>query len=81
MTAVYKALACTVKIGAVFNWIDSQIVWWWINGESKQFKQFVQNRVTKIRSLWSKEHWGYCPSELNPSHCLARSQEFRSRFQ
>ena len=66
MTAVHKALACTVKIETVFNWIDSQIVWWWINGESKQFKQFVQNRVTKIGSLWSKEHWGYCPSELNP---------------
>ena len=41
MTAVYKALACSVKIDAVFNWIDFQIVWWWINGESKQFKQFV----------------------------------------
>ena len=72
MTAVHKALACTIKIDAVFNWIDSQIVWWWINGESKQFKQFVQNRVTKIRSLWSKEHWGYCPSELNPSDIASR---------
>ena len=38
ITAVYKALAYTIKINAVFNWIDSQIVWWWINGESKQFK-------------------------------------------
>ena len=56
----------------VFNWIDSQIVWWWINGESKQFKQFVQNRVQKIRSLWSKEHWRYCPSELNPSDIASR---------
>ena len=73
MTAVYKALACTVKVDSVFNWVDSQIVWWWINGESKQFKQFVQNRVTMIQSLWSKEHWGYCPSELNPSDIASRA--------
>ena len=79
MTAMYDALASTVKIDAVFNWIDSQIVWWWIHGESKQFKQFVQNRVTKIRSLWSKDHSGYYPSELNPSE--RRSEEFQSCIQ
>ena len=72
ITSVYEALNCTLKIDGVFNWIDSQIVWWCINGESKQFKQFVQNRVQKIRSLWSKEHWRYCPSELNPSDIASR---------
>ena len=41
ITAVYKALACTIEVDAVISWTDSQIVWWWINGESKQFKQFV----------------------------------------
>ena len=54
ITAVYKALPCTIEVDAVINWTDSQIVWWFINGESKQFKQFVQNRVENIRSLWSK---------------------------
>ena len=42
ITAVYKALVWTIEVDAVINWTDSQIVWWWINGESKQFKQFVQ---------------------------------------
>ena len=72
MTVVYEALVHTVKVDGVFNWTDSQIVWWWINGESKQFKQFVQNRVQKIRSLWKKEHWRYCPSELNPADIASR---------
>ncbi|KAL9975369.1 hypothetical protein ACROYT_G012524 [Oculina patagonica] len=72
MTVVYEALVHIVKVDAVFNWTDSQIVWWWINGESKQFKQFVQNRVQKIRSLWKKEHWRYCPSELNPADIASR---------
>ena len=59
VTAVYEVLSCTLKIDAVFNWIESQIFWWWINGESK-------------RSLWSKEHWRYCPSELNPGDIASR---------
>ena len=50
-------------------------MWWWINGESKQFKQFVQNRVENTRSLWSKEHWRYCPSDLNPSDIASRGSK------
>ena len=57
---------------AVFNWIDSQIVWWWIQADSRCFKQFVQNRVQKIRSLWSKEHWWYFPTDLNLSEVASR---------
>ena len=72
ITAVYEALICTIKIDAVFNWIDSQIVYWWILGDSRCFKQFVQNRVQKIRSLWSKEHRRYCPTDLNPSDIASR---------
>ena len=75
ITAVYKVLVCTIEVDAVINWTDSQIVWWWINGESKQFKQFVQNRVENIRSLWSKEHWRYCPSKLNPSDIASRGSK------
>ena len=72
MKVLYEALIRTVKVNGVFNWTDSQIVWWWVNGESKQFKQFVQNPLQKIRSLWSKEHWRYCPSELNPGDIASR---------
>ena len=75
MTAVHEALTCTMKIDAVFNWTDSQIVWWWINREFKQFKLFVQNRVQKIRSLWSKDHWRYCPSESNPADIASRGSK------
>ena len=32
----------------------------------------MQNRVRKIQSLWSKEHWRYCPSELNPGDKASR---------
>ena len=74
MTAVHEALTCTLKTDAVFSWTDSQIVWWWINREFK-FKLFVQNRVHKIRSLWSKDHWRYCPSESNPANIASRGSK------
>ena len=72
MTVVYEALIHTVKVNAVFNWTDSRTVWWWINRESTHFKQFVQNRVQKIRSLWRNEHWGSCPSEFTPGDIASR---------
>ena len=64
-----------IEVDVVINWTDSQIVWWWINGKSKQFKQFVQNRVENTSSLWNKEHWRYYPSELNPSDIASRGSK------
>ena len=76
MTAVHEALTCTMTIDAVFNWTDSQIEWWWIIREFKHFnKLFVQNRVQKIRSLWSKDHWRHCPSESNPADIASRGSK------
>ena len=51
----------TIPIDSVTCWLDSQVALWWIYGDAKEFKQFVQNRVKKIRSLVNN-----CPSELNP---------------
>ena len=38
----------------------------------KKFKQFVQNRVTTIQSLWNKEYWVCCPPELSPRDIASR---------
>ena len=75
MKAMHEALTCTMKIDAVFNCTDSQIVWWWIKREFKQFTLFVQNRVQKIRSLWSKDHWKHCPSESNPADIASQGSK------
>ena len=47
--AVYEALICTIKTDAVFNWIDSQIVWRSIQGDSRCFKQFAVSEDSKSR--------------------------------
>ena len=49
MCHVFEALntVIDVKIGSCFT--DSTVALFWIQGEGKQWKQFVHNRVTAIR--------------------------------
>ena len=72
ITSVSEALQETVPIDSVICWLDSQVALWWIYGDAKELKQFVQNRAKKIRSLLNKEVWMYYPSELNPSDIRSR---------
>ena len=52
ITAVYKALACTIEVDAVINWTDPQIVWWWINGEVIQPERLSSfNRLIRVTAL------------------------------
>ena len=73
---VSEALIFTIKIDAVFNWISSQIVWCWIQGDSRCFKPFVQNRVQKIRRLWVKELCRYFHTHFNPSDIASRGANY-----
>ena len=72
ITSVAQALRPIVNVNSIYCWIDSQIVLWWIYGDTKKFKQFIQNRVIQIRNLVGKEHWQYCPTNLNPSDLASR---------
>ena len=49
ITSVKNALQSCIEIEATYCWSDSQVVLFWIHGDSKVHKQFVQNRVSKIR--------------------------------
>ncbi|XP_065054036.1 uncharacterized protein LOC135682880 [Rhopilema esculentum] len=48
MKTVSDALSATLNIDQTFCWSDSQIVIWWIFGENKTFKQYVQNRIKVV---------------------------------
>ena len=65
--SVSAALSGVLQINRVFCWTDSQIALWWIWGATKEFKQYVENRVIVIRRLVRPECWNYCPSQLNPA--------------
>ena len=59
---VAAALSEVVKIDRVHCWVDSTAVLYWILGEQKQWKQFVQNRVVEIRSLVGPTSWSSLPN-------------------
>ena len=48
-----------IKITSVYCWLDSMIALSWIKGTSKEFKQFVQNRVVEIHKLVSVRDWRF----------------------
>ena len=45
---------------------------YWIHNEHKKQTCFIENRLTQIRNLVAKQHWGYCPSQNNPADILSR---------
>ncbi|XP_016657856.1 uncharacterized protein LOC100576055 [Acyrthosiphon pisum] len=61
-----------VTIYCIRTWSDSTIVLAWLNGEQKQFKVFVTNRVTKIRSLLPHCEWSHVRSLDNPADPASR---------
>ena len=48
---VRKAAEVEVEIVLVMLWPNSEIVFYWIRGLRKEWKQWVENSVTKIPSL------------------------------
>ena len=51
ITSVKNALQSCIEIEATYCWSDSQVVLFWIHGDSKVHKQFVQNGYQKFASL------------------------------
>ena len=72
VTAYASALQGVMKVDKILCWVDSTAVLYWILGSAKEWKQFVQNRIMEIRSLIPKEHWRFCPGELNPADLPTR---------
>ena len=62
-----------MRIDNVFNWTDSMISLWWITNTDKEYKQFVENRVTEIRRNSPPEQWRYCPTAENPADIASQA--------
>ena len=61
-----------MKVDKILCWVDSTAVLYWILGSEKEWKKFVQNRIKEIKNLIPKEHWRFCPGELNPADLPTR---------
>ena len=72
VNTVLAAFDGTLKVDSIHCWLDSQIALWWIWGVSREFKQFIQNKVIEIRRLTKPAQWNYCPTESNPADICSR---------
>ena len=67
VTRVKSALSPVVNIEEIYHWSDSTTTLHWIKGVERQYKQFVENRVTEVQSKVSPEFWSFCPGLENPA--------------
>lgn len=58
-------------------WSDSVKVLWWIRGRSREFKQFVANRVGEIQGITRPDQWRYVRTTLNLADFLSRGLKGR----
>ena len=55
------------NITGSFAWFDSTIVLCWMLSTNREWKQFVTNRIFKIRQKENLLQWMYCPTAENPA--------------
>ena len=51
---------------------DSQVALYWIQGERREWKPFVYNRVREIRKLVPSSQWSHCSGKQNPADIPSR---------
>lgn len=72
MSTVTNALSLQLKLDPPRYYSDSQVALYWIIGQGKQWKPFVQNRVNEIAKLSETGSWRHCPGKENPADLPSR---------
>ena len=72
MSTATNALSLQLKLDSPTYYSDSQVALYWILGQGKQWKPFVQNRVNEITKLSERGSWRHCPGKENPADLPSR---------
>ena len=70
--SVKKAMGQVKSIDSTTYWSDSTVVLSWIRNSNKEYKQFVENRLQKIRKLAPSKLCKYVPTKQNPADIASR---------
>ena len=72
MSTTIKALLLSWELQAPRYYGDSQVTLYWIHGQGKQWKPFVQNWPNEIAKLTDKSSWRHCPGKENAADLPSR---------
>ena len=68
----YDNLKNVYSFDEIYYWVDSRVVFAWINNVSKVYKQYVQCHLINIRNFVKPGTWKLIPSKQNPSNIISR---------
>ena len=69
---VQEAIESVVHIDEVVCWPNSFVTLYWMKGMCKQFKQFIENRVSEVRKHTQVDTCCHVPGILNPADIPTR---------
>ena len=72
ITSVANSLRSEITLEQAACYSDSQIALCWIRGLEREWKPFIQNRVSEIRKLVPVGSWKFCPGKENPADLPSR---------
>ncbi len=72
MNNVSQALSLELMLGEPSYFLDSKVSLYWIQGQDKEWKPFVQNCVNQIRSVTQTSQWAHCVGKDNPADIPSR---------
>ena len=72
MASVAQAFELELSLEEPNYFTDSKVALYWIKGQEREWKPFIQNRVNLIRSLTQTDHWAHCAGKENPADIPSR---------
>ena len=70
--SISQSLDGELKLSPPCCFTDSKVALFWVEGVSKEWKPFVQNRVTEIICSIPPDHWRHCSGRGNPTDVPSR---------
>ena len=72
VTAALTAVESCLSVSEIECYTDSTVALHWIRGTCREWRPFVENRVSEIRRKTPPDLWNHCPGATNPADLPSR---------